>query len=132
MYCNIKKPEPDIITFPIYFCILIFLLLGTLPGFGQHYNFRNYSVEDGLAVSQVFTVLQCRQGYLWVGTYGGGLNRFDGQKFTNYSTKDGLSDNTVYTITEDRQGNLWIGTDIGLNKYDGKSFTFVFFFVKIL
>jgi ligand-binding sensor domain-containing protein/signal transduction histidine kinase/CheY-like chemotaxis protein len=123
MYCNIKKLKPVIITFPVYFSILIFLLLAQVPGFGQHYNFKNYSVEDGLAVSQVFTVLQCRQGYLWIGTYGGGLNRFDGQKFISYSTKDGLSDNTVYAITEDRQGNLWIGTDIGLNKYDGKSFT---------
>lgn len=123
MYYNIKKPNPDVMPFLVYFCILVFGLLGPVPGFGQHYNFRNYTVEEGLAVSQVFTVMQCRRGYLWIGTYGGGLSRFDGQNFTNYSTKDGLSDNAVYSILEDRQGNLWLGTDIGLNKYDGKSFT---------
>jgi len=123
MGCNIKKPKPDITSLRVYFCILVFGLLGQVPGFGQHYNFRNYSVEEGLAVSQVFTVLQGRGGYLWIGTYGGGLNRFDGQNFINYSMKDGLSDNAIYSIIEDRQGNLWIGTDIGLNKFDGKSFT---------
>jgi len=121
--CDIKKQKPDTVPFLVYFCFLVFGLLGPLPGFGQRYNFRNYTVEEGLAVSQVFTIVQCRRGYLWIGTYGGGLSRFDGQKFTNYSTKDGLSDNAVYSILEDRQGNLWIGTDIGLNKYDGKSFT---------
>lgn len=123
MPCNTKKPKPNGTFLLVYFFFLIFGLLDPVPGFGQHYNFRNYSVEEGLAVSQVFTVLQCRRGYLWVGTYGGGLNRFDGQNFTNYSTKDGLSDNAVYSLMEDRQGNLWIGTDIGINKYDGKSFT---------
>jgi ligand-binding sensor domain-containing protein/signal transduction histidine kinase/CheY-like chemotaxis protein len=123
MLCNIKKRKSDVTSLLVYFCILFFCLLGQVPGFGQHYNFRNYTVEEGLGVSQVFTVLQCRRGYLWIGTYGGGLSRFDGQNFTNYSTKDGLSDNAVYSIFEDRQGNLWIGTDIGLNKYDGKSFT---------
>ena len=123
MRCNIKKPKPDGTSLRVYFCILVFGLLGQVPGLGQHYNFKNYSVEEGLAVSQVFTVLQCRQGYLWIGTYGGGLNRFDGQNFITYSIKDGLSDNAIYSLIEDRQGNLWIGTDIGLNKYDGKSFT---------
>ena len=123
MFCNIKKRKSYVTPFLVHLCVLVFGLLGPVPGFGQHYNFRNYSVEEGLAVSQVFTILQCRRGYLWIGTYGGGLNRFDGQNFTNYSTKDGLSDNAVYSIIEDRQGNLWLGTDIGLNKYDGKSFT---------
>ncbi|MGD2086841.1 MAG: two-component regulator propeller domain-containing protein [Candidatus Aminicenantes bacterium] len=121
MFCNINKRKPGVTPFLVYFFILIFTLLG--PVFGQHYNFRNYSVEQGLAVSQLFTLVQCRHGYLWIGTYGGGLSRFDGQNFTNYSTKDGLSDNSIYSIIEDRQGNLWLGTDIGLNKYDGKSFT---------
>jgi ligand-binding sensor domain-containing protein/signal transduction histidine kinase/CheY-like chemotaxis protein len=60
---------------------------------------------------------------LWIGTYGGGIDRYDGAAITNYSKKNGLSDNSVFSIIEDRQGNIWIGTVNGLNKYDGRYFT---------
>jgi len=98
------------------------VLFSPVPLFGQHYSFRNYSIEDGLAQSQVYVIFQDSKGYLWIGTYGGGLNRYDGNTFANYSIKDGLSDNVIFSIIEDRGGNLWIGTDNGVNKYDGKSF----------
>ena len=110
-------------SFLFYIFLLLFWLSGFEPGFGQHYNFRNYSVEEGLAQSQVYTVFQCSRGYLWCGMFGGGLSRFDGKTFKNYSTKDGLSDNVVYSIIEDRLGNLWMGTDMGVNKYNLKTFT---------
>ncbi|NIM16456.1 MAG: hypothetical protein GTO45_40110 [Candidatus Aminicenantes bacterium] len=92
-------------------------------GFGQHYYFKNYFVEDGLAHSDIFTLFQDSKGFLWIGYYGGGLDRFDGKHFSNFTVKDGLSSDTVYSIIEDREGNLWIGTDDGLCKYDGRTFT---------
>lgn len=90
--------------------------------FGQHYNFKNYTIEDGLAQSQVFSVLEDSRGYLWVGTYGGGVSRFDGNTFVNFSTKDGLCDNVINEIFEDSNGYLWFSTDSGLNRYDGRTF----------
>jgi ligand-binding sensor domain-containing protein/signal transduction histidine kinase/ActR/RegA family two-component response regulator len=106
----------------IFFCL--WLLCVSFTGFAQHYNFKNYSLEEGLSHSQILSLLLDSKGYLWIGTNGDGLNRYDGKTFTNYTTKDGLSDNVIYTIFEDREGNLWFGTDDGINKYDGKSFTF--------
>lgn len=105
------------------FCHGLAFIVLSPPMWGQHYDFRTYSVKAGLSQSQVYSIFQCRRGYLWVGTYGGGLNRFDGKTFTPYSLKDGLSDNVVFCSVEDREGNLWIGTDLGLNKFDGKTFT---------
>ncbi len=107
----------------VFYLLFLVTFLGLAPVYGQHYNFRTYSVEEGLAQSQIYFVYQCRRGYLWIGTYGGGLSRFDGKNFTNYSTKDGLSDNVIYAMIEDPEGNLWMGTDVGVNKYDGKTFT---------
>ena len=49
--------------------------------FPQQYNFHNYSVKDGVAQSQVYSLLQDSRGYLWMGTLGGGLSRFDGINF---------------------------------------------------
>lgn len=89
----------------------------------QHYNFRNYSVKDGVAQSQVYSLLQDKRGFIWMGTRGGGLTSFDGQHFKTYTEKDGLVNNYVYALKEDRQGLLWIGTNNGLSRYNGREFT---------
>ncbi|NIT61652.1 MAG: histidine kinase, partial [Aliifodinibius sp.] len=65
------------------------------------------------------------QRTLWIGTWAGGLNRFDKEKnlFRHYqhdpANPHSISDNQIMSIYEDRQGMLWIGTfDGGLNRYD--------------
>ena len=89
----------------------------------QQYNFKRYSVEEGLPRSGVYCVLQDSRGYLWTGTEGGGLSRFDGRQFVTFTIGNGLPDNTIRSLFEDQAGNLWIGTDgHGLCKYDGKTF----------
>ncbi len=66
-----------------------------------------------------------REGVVWVGTWGGGLGRYDGKKWTNYTTHDGLPGNHVSMLHFSKQGQLWIGTNNGLAQMkDGK-------FVKI-
>lgn len=89
----------------------------------QQYNFRNFSVSDGLAQSQVYAICEDSRGNLWFGTRGGGVSRYDGQSFTSFTEEDGLVNNYLRAIIEDRQGNLWFGTDEGVSKYDGKKFT---------
>lgn len=88
----------------------------------QQYIFRNYSVEDGVAQSQVYSVIQDRRGILWFGTQGGGLTCYDGVRFKTFTERDGLLNNTVNQIKEDAKGNLWIATKTGLSYYDGVRF----------
>lgn len=63
---------------------------------------------------------------LWIGTYGGGLYRFEGKKemFTRYKYNPGrpgsLSNNRIQSIYIDTTGILWVGTDSGLNTLDKK------------
>lgn len=54
--------------------------------------------------------------FLWVGTKGGGLNRFDRKtgKFQHYKTEQGLPDNVVYGILTENVGNIWMSTNKGL------------------
>ena len=53
---------------------------------------------------------------LWVGTHGGGLNRFDAvrERFVHYrhqkNDPHSLSSDNVSSIYADSKGNLWIGT----------------------
>ncbi len=70
------------------------------------------------------------QGVLWVGTLGGGLNRFDQttERFTSYrhdpDDPTSLIQDSVTVILEDHLGNLWVGTHGGLDRFDRETGTF--------
>lgn len=102
--------------------LILFSILLVLPLTGQQYNFRNFTVKDGVAQSQVYSLHQDIRGYLWLGTRGGGISRFDGLNFKTFTEKDGLVNNYVFKIKEDSHHNLWIGTNNGLSKYNGVLF----------
>lgn len=104
----------------------LFVLLTIMPVvslYAQEYNFRNISVADGLAQSQVYTMCQDRRGVIWFGTRGGGVSCYDGVSFTTLTEEEGLPSNYVRTVLVDRAGAVWIGTDQGLVRYNGRSFT---------
>jgi signal transduction histidine kinase/ligand-binding sensor domain-containing protein len=46
---------------------------------------------------------------------------------TTFTVEDGLSSNVVNAILQTRDGFLWIGTDAGLNRFDGRQFTPLYF-----
>lgn len=101
----------------------LFLLLITQPAFSQLYNFKHYGVADGLSKLQVSSIIQDRNGYMWIGTIGGGINRFDGKEFVHYSKKDGLNSNIIYSVIEDSRGGIWTsGDDGGASRFDGTRF----------
>ncbi len=102
--------------------VFLFLLISTLEFAGQSLNFRNYTVDQGLAFVGVNAIYQDSHGNLWSGGYGG-LSRFDGKTFTNYSPKNGLASHQVLAITGDTAGNLWIGTQNGLSILRAGKFT---------
>jgi ligand-binding sensor domain-containing protein/signal transduction histidine kinase len=86
------------------------------------YTTRNYKAIDGLPQSQVNIMLEDKHGYLWIGTEGGGLARFDGRQFKVYTTLDGLLSNIVTYLKLDKHQNLWIIHPRGITKFDGLTF----------
>jgi ligand-binding sensor domain-containing protein/signal transduction histidine kinase len=107
-------------------CIFLagFVLCLALQGMAQGYSYsiRNYKAIDGLPQSQVNIMLEDKNGYLWIGTHGGGLARFDGQEFKVYTTLDGLLSNIVTYLKLDSKQNLWIIHPRGMSKFDGVTF----------
>jgi ligand-binding sensor domain-containing protein len=46
---------------------------------------------------------------------------------TSFSVEDGLSSNVVNAIVQTRNGFLWVGTDAGLDRFNGRHFTPIYF-----
>ncbi|RDY27159.1 histidine kinase [Romboutsia weinsteinii] len=87
-------------------------------------NFRNITNEDGLSQVTVETIIQDKQGYIWIGT-NDGLNRYNGYEFKVYRHSDEIentiSNNYIVDLQEDRKGYIWVGTANGLSKIDPKT-----------
>lgn len=90
--------------------------------YGQQFSLRQYTAIDGLPQSQVNAILEDSYGYLWIGTSGGGLARFDGKEFKVYSTLDGLLSNVVTSLFIDSKQNIWAVHPRGLSRFDGMEF----------
>ncbi len=100
---------------------LFFLVIGTWCSSAQNDQLRSYTLKDGLPQSQVNAIVQDDLGYLWIGTQGGGIARFDGISFTVWTEKNGLGSN--YTHALKFQGNtLLVGTNQGLSIRDKNTF----------
>lgn len=102
--------------------LVLLLVLQVSTAFPQQYSLRRYTVLDGLPQSSVNMVLEDHNGYLWIGTHGGGLARFDGREFKVYTTRDGLLSNIVQYLKLDSKQNLWIVHPRGVTKFDGLTF----------
>ena len=61
-------------------------------------------------------------GQVWAGTWGGGLNRFDGETWKHYTVADGLPANHVFMLEAAPGGGLWVGTSHGMAYFDGNRF----------
>lgn len=105
-----------------------FMWIGTLNGLNRYdgYTFTVYKkdVEDSLSISNnnISSIVEDKNGYLWIGTTEGGLNKFDKKSkiFKRFMMKpddaNSLNENRIYSLLcED--SILWIGTKAGgLNK----------------
>jgi PAS domain S-box-containing protein len=99
-------------------------------------NFDVYMLDpdnpESINNNDVLVIYEDNEGVLWIGTSGGGLNRFDrnNNSFTHLTEEDGLANNIVYGILEDDRHNLWISTGNGLSKFNPRTKEFVNYDIK--
>ena len=91
-------------------------------GPGTH-PWRTYDATKGLKSSEVSDLFQDRDGVMWFGSGGGGVDRFDGHEFSQLTPADGLPHGWVTSIFQDHRGAMWFGTwGAGVSRYDGEGF----------
>jgi diguanylate cyclase (GGDEF)-like protein len=124
-----RLPIPDDV--PAHLCSAIaqdargFLWFGTQGGLVRYdgYEWRvfrsNAADPSTLGGNYVRALLPSRNGALWVGTFSGGLSRFDPktETFTRYPVGYGR----VEGLAEDARGRVWIATSAGLERLDPKT-----------
>jgi len=113
-----------------------YMWFGTQNGLVRYdgYNMKVYQPDpdDSLSISGriLVEIYEDKFNIIWIGTYGGGLNRFDRstETFTNYmhnpDDSTSLNSNLVNTICEDNNGNILVGTNVGLNLFNKQTKTF--------
>lgn len=86
----------------------------------------HYDSDRGLPQNSVMAMVVDRDGYLWVGTFGG-LARYDGLQFLPHPSGPdrGPPSDRIIALHRDARGRIWIGTEnAGLGRYDpGAGFT---------
>ena len=95
------------------FIILVVCFLFGAFTFAQKYAFQAFSTSEGLPQSQVNTICQDDDGYLWIGTLGG-VARFNGNSFKTYSSENGLHNNRISSLKW-IDNVLWVGHDGGVS-----------------
>jgi ligand-binding sensor domain-containing protein/two-component sensor histidine kinase len=105
-----------------------FMWFGTQDGLNKYdgYKFTIYRPQSdnefsikGTDILSINEDTLNHPGSLWIGTHGGGLNRFDliTEKFTSFNRKTGLSHDRIDNIFFDNEGTIWLATaGSGLNK----------------
>jgi ligand-binding sensor domain-containing protein/signal transduction histidine kinase len=131
---NMTSPSGDLLrktSATMTRCGLLIILVLTLSAgvaLAQPLRFERLTLENGLSSNYVRTIVQDRQGFIWVGTEDG-LNRYDGYNFRTFRKRprdrSSLPANRVLALQVDREGRLWVGTDGGLSRFVPHSETFV-------
>lgn len=114
--------------------ILIFIIVARISdSYGQQTDliFNHISIAQGLSQSEVNSICQDSDGFIWIGTLDG-LNKFDGYNMTIYRKNSDIpnciSNNFIQSIYEDNLETLWVGTfGGGINRYDKNKDEFISF-----
>ncbi|QGZ39538.1 two-component regulator propeller domain-containing protein [Pseudoduganella flava] len=79
----------------------------------------------------MLSLLQDRQGFMWIGTHVNGLYRYNGYQAVRYknmpNNPKSLPHDRVSTLFEDRQGRIWAGTQNGLARFNPATNDFTVF-----
>lgn len=103
---------------------------------GEKLSFAKYRYDKknpfSLSNDKIYAIYEDRKKTIWIGTFGGGLNKFERKtgRFISYRNIPGdetsIENDNVTAIYEDSNGNLWVATyGGGLNRFDPTTEKFV-------
>lgn len=103
----------------------------------EDYTWYGLDISDtnSLSSGDVKAVIEDSRGTVWVGTAGGGINRYipqganGPQRFMAYTPDgNGLAGDMVSGIVEDRHGYIWISTESGISRFHAAAGVFTSYY----
>ena len=113
-----------------------FLWFGTQDGLNRYdgYTFKTYKPDPdslySLSDRWINSIVEDQEGYLWIATRLGGLNRYDPrtEQFIHFrhdeANPSSIGSDRVNVLYLDKKGNLWIGTPNGLDLFNRNTSAF--------
>ena len=86
-------------------------------------TFNQTDNPNSISSNYIYDIYEDRQGYLWLGTNGEGLDRYNPKTgiAEHFTKKSGLPGNEIFSLLQDRKDNIWIATENGLCKFNPNS-----------
>jgi signal transduction histidine kinase/ligand-binding sensor domain-containing protein/DNA-binding response OmpR family regulator len=90
----------------------------------------NANQSRSLSSNDIKTIHEDKDHAIWIGTAGGGLNKFveatpqEAEHFVSFTVNNGMPDNYVLGILE-HENHLWISSDSGLSRFNKADFSIV-------
>ena len=112
-----------------YLIVIIGVLVpACLWGASVNVDFRQFSIDQGLSNSTVFSIVQDRRDAIWVATQDG-LNKFNGYSFKVYrnerNNRQSIGSDDISTLYIDADNNLWVGSNGILSEFNNQKDCFI-------
>ena len=102
------------------FRVLLLVMMSSCCMYFGHaqakYSITPFTASEGLVSSEISTLFQDSDHFLWIG-HSGGVSRYDGHQFEDFLFTTTQQLGKAYCIAEDAVNNIWIGTETGLFLY---------------
>ena len=101
------------------------LLVSTARGLARRTSDDGWELTDksnGLPGNTITSMLEDREGSLWIGVGGVGLVRWLGRRrWESWTEAEGLSHDVVWSVRRDGWGTLWAASENGLSRFDAEA-----------
>ncbi|MFN5417512.1 MAG: PAS domain S-box protein [Flavobacteriia bacterium] len=97
--------------------LLIFCVLLSFISEGQLFTFKNINHKNGLSLSSVLSISQDKYGYIWIGTDGFGLQRYDGKTVKSITLDENDNEHHVTSIDATEDGIYFSSQYLGFYHY---------------
>jgi signal transduction histidine kinase/ligand-binding sensor domain-containing protein/DNA-binding response OmpR family regulator len=96
----------------------------SLKNIAFSYFHKNEDQPNSLSANDVHCIYEDSEANMWIGTFGGGLNKMKTKyktgvrpEFDVYDRSKGMPNNVIYTIIDDNAANLWLTTENSIVKF---------------
>ncbi|HET6844980.1 MAG TPA: diguanylate cyclase [Candidatus Angelobacter sp.] len=97
------------------------IIMPTVQGLYRHSHghWERTGMREGMETNTLFAALEDRDGGIWLGFGGNGVERWPGpNEWMGWSQTEGLPDSVVWATVRDQKQRLWVGTNTGLGMWD--------------